>query len=698
MEIKTVQVLNILLRKEGYVTLNELSAKTGLQERSIRYEIDKLKELLKPFSDIQLLQNRKRGIQLQALPQAKHNLVKHLSEQEKWDYLTNEERMAITSILFLDEKERVTQNRLMKQFLISPTTVKKDRRTIEILLGEYQLKLFSDIQRGYYIEGPEQGKRNFIFSLMVQSMDLEQAVFKDTVRYGTRAEQVMLRYLDKDNICEMKKRLTALYQKRNIKASAAAFEQMSLLLGIQKKRLSEGHMIIQMPEESRYEMQNRDLISEIEELILESHLTEPEIKYLTDYIAAFTGREEKDFLMMPNWLEIQLDTIELIMEMERYAGTVFLSGDEMRENLFNHMEVLVHRIKSGIKIHNPLTEMIKDKYGYVYEYCRQAVVFLEKKYQKKISDEEIAYLTIYFYAYLEDKEPLKVMVVCGQGLSTGHLLAENLKKVFPFHIVGVLSYVEKHTINHLDVDLVISTIDVEGLGIPVLKVSPILEQADIEKIRECLQQQEWGGRADHRQDTVLVDKLVGVAAECSKGLDISRYATQVMKLLCEHKIIGKRSFEQLMIKDVLTADCIQLKQKAGSWQEAIRVSAEPLLENQAIEPRYIEAMISNVETYGPYIVIAPGIALAHARPEDGVNAVGLSVTTLEHPVVFGNEHYDPVELVVCLAAADTFSHLEVLSNIAEIINNQSYVSRLKACGSREEFLSLVLQAEQEITD
>lgn len=49
----------------------------------------------------------------------------------------------------------------------------------------------------------------------------------------------------------------------------------------------------------------------------------------------------------------------------------------------------------------------------------------------------------------------------------------------------------------------------------------------------------------------------------------------------------------------------------------MRIGGELLEKSGAIEPRYIDAMINTVKEIGPYIVIAPGIAMPHARPEAG---------------------------------------------------------------------------------
>ncbi|MDD3404207.1 MAG: PTS sugar transporter subunit IIA, partial [Hespellia sp.] len=59
---------------------------------------------------------------------------------------------------------------------------------------------------------------------------------------------------------------------------------------------------------------------------------------------------------------------------------------------------------------------------------------------------------------------------------------------------------------------------------------------------------------------------------------------------------------------------IRFEEEMSDWKEAIRLVAQPLLENGCIEERYIDAMIRNVIENGPYIIIMPGLAMPHARP------------------------------------------------------------------------------------
>lgn len=87
-------------------------------------------------------------------------------------------------------------------------------------------------------------------------------------------------------------------------------------------------------------------------------------------------------------------------------------------------------------------------------------------------------------------------------------------------------------------------------------------------------------------------------------------------------------------------------------------------------------MIDSVKHFGPYIVIGPSIALAHARPEDGTKKLAVTITTLATPINFGNPDNDPVKIIFCLAAIDNYSHLNVMKAIVQLINDQQKVDQL----------------------
>ena len=118
---------------------------------------------------------------------------------------------------------------------------------------------------------------------------------------------------------------------------------------------------------------------------------------------------------------------------------------------------------------------------------------------------------------------------------------------------------------------------------------------------------------------------------------------------------------------MISRKTIALNVDVKDWDEAVRVSGKMLVDTASVEERYIEAMIETVKSIGPYIVIAPGVALPHARPEDGVNEPCMSLLTLKTPVNFGNEHNDPVKLVVSFGTVDHEAHVQAISKLARII-------------------------------
>lgn len=118
--------------------------------------------------------------------------------------------------------------------------------------------------------------------------------------------------------------------------------------------------------------------------------------------------------------------------------------------------------------------------------------------------------------------------------------------------------------------------------------------------------------------------------------------------------------------------------EAADWRAAVRLVGEALARSGAAKLGYSDEMIRMVEEHGPYVVIAPGLALAHARPGPEVLAGGLAVVTLAQPVKFGHPHNDPVSVVLGLAVATAADHLATIAAIANVFNDSTAVSDLAA--------------------
>jgi PTS system ascorbate-specific IIA component len=121
---------------------------------------------------------------------------------------------------------------------------------------------------------------------------------------------------------------------------------------------------------------------------------------------------------------------------------------------------------------------------------------------------------------------------------------------------------------------------------------------------------------------------------------------------------------------------IKLQQSCTSWRESFELAGAGLVESGRTLPSYTQEMIQAFEELGPYMVVAPGIALAHARPSASVLETGLSMVTLSTPIEFGSQSNDPVSLVIGLAAVDHDSHIDLMAALSELLMSEEQVTLL----------------------
>lgn len=149
-----------------------------------------------------------------------------------------------------------------------------------------------------------------------------------------------------------------------------------------------------------------------------------------------------------------------------------------------------------------------------------------------------------------------------------------------------------------------------------------------------------------------------------------------------------------MLEKVLTKDVIRLNAEVEDWEGAVRAGGQLLLDAGKCRPEYVDAMVNTVREMGPHMVLAPGLALAHARPQDGTLEIGLSLLTLKTPVEFGSKVNDPVELVISFCAVDKEAHVGILKALAGFLRNEANQRMLKEAESADEILKAFAQQEK----
>jgi len=139
--------------------------------------------------------------------------------------------------------------------------------------------------------------------------------------------------------------------------------------------------------------------------------------------------------------------------------------------------------------------------------------------------------------------------------------------------------------------------------------------------------------------------------------------------------------KSISLEGLIGSKTVKAQVQVVNWEAAVDGVGQLLLDAGKIEAAYIPAMKRVLKEMGPYAVIAPGIVLLHARPEDGVLEPCLGLMTLKEGVPFGHSENDPVDLVFALGAVDKQAHVLSLKALAELLGQAEFLRKLRAAAT-----------------
>lgn len=141
----------------------------------------------------------------------------------------------------------------------------------------------------------------------------------------------------------------------------------------------------------------------------------------------------------------------------------------------------------------------------------------------------------------------------------------------------------------------------------------------------------------------------------------------------------------------ISTDQVLVKLNVPNWQQAVRETGRLLVAGGFAEERYIEGMVNLSQELGPYIVLTPGVAIPHARPEEGAIKVGFAVVTLDPPINFGNEYNDPVHLVIGFCSPGADAHVGMITHIARLLGVEGFLEKCKSANTPQDLADVFNQ-------
>ncbi|SFS36428.1 BglG family transcription antiterminator [Paenibacillus sp. 453mf] len=669
---RTVLIVRFLLASPSrFITVRELSDALDVSERTIKRELPLTEEWLDE-QGVTLTRKPGYGIMLEGDSDALATLEAEMdSISVSPSFSRDERRYFIISELLLASGP-IKLYAFASRFKVTEGTLSHDLDRIEEWLSGFNIELVRKPGYGVYVEGNEKDVRTALIHLLHEHLneyelihlirDRDKENEDNMSKVQSHIRNRLLNLVEESTIVQLEKYLTDLEQHMQLKLTDSAFIGLAVHLALAIERMRSGQRIT-IPPQVLHELKRHPSFSAAQTLVnrLEDAFSltipEDETGYITMHLK---GAEIKlDAEKETDYENVSFELVRLARDILKKAEA--LTGLELKSNsrlffgFINHLGPAVERLKLGLDIRNPLLGQIKEQYTSVYDIAHHCSKVLEEYVGLPIPDAEIGYIALHLGAMLEYaeakymKNSLKVLVVCASGIGTSSLLQTRIRKEFPtLHIAAVVSAAETKSYEE-QVDLIITTVDLVS-RLPVVRVSPLLGDRDIEKVRTML------------EDTTPHTDRVPLKKESSASLADT---LQKQKMLIEG------------IQDLLNNLVIQDGAYFGSIDELIEGIAGNYAKDEAGKTQLIQELHER-EKLGETILSREGIFLLHCR-STVISKLTLSFLRFTKPITYGSDKEAHLSAAIVLLAprGSDRTYLEAASEVSKsLIDRPGFAARL----------------------
>lgn len=438
MNTRALSIIKILLNSVEPVSSLALSQEIGCSTKTIQNEI---KEVNKELKNCEIVSIRGIGYKIEGNLDDIDIKNSDLYDYDRVEYIIKK----IINISSTD-KDTIKLEDLADSMYVSLSTVKNDLKEVKKILNEYNLKISSKHKQGICIEASEEDIIKFI------------------INYSNKVDNSLnIKDFLNNNIIEN------LFSIKKILLDTLSYENMILT-----------------------DNEFKNIVNYISIYLSRNNTNQSD--FIKEYIKKYKSKKEK-----PISEDEQLLIRKAIKEFCRdlnIATSINLSHDKIFEEcLFNHICNLYKRADLGINQHEITAGEIKLKYPFAFELGKIAKKTIEKNLNMEISEDEVENIALHIGGALEridkrdEKKVYKTIIVCTSGVGTSMLIKSKLENIFKgkLEIIKVIPSYLIDYVNVLDIDFVISTVEVNLENVNVIKVSPMLTDKEIKLIEKYIE-------------------------------------------------------------------------------------------------------------------------------------------------------------------------------------------------------------------
>ena len=503
------QILRIMLDNRGPVNKQEIADDIGVSKRTVQREFEYLELCIKRYG-LKLTNHKGIGVEIQGSPENIEKLREDLGDQQYPDAADREGRRR--RLLFELLRDR-TPHKLFyySQLLgVSEATAGSDMDALCPWLEESRLGIVKRPGYGVILEGDErdyrEAMRRFIEETAGQSDayssgDITGEIFAEALLDA--ADSGIYSLLEGDTVRRVDKVLRGLNEPKILQLADSAYAGLVIHISIVIERLQQGAALKSVPPEmgdlefwDDYDLAVR--ILEAMEKEFEILIPRGELSYVLLHIRgakmAYTGEEQEfpsdlgDDRLLP-MIDRMIDVYNKDIANELKEDEEFLRG------LLVHLRPVLVRLSTGLRIHNPILEDIKEEYAEIFEACRRAAQVITEETGYEVNEEEVGFLAMHFGAAQERVKENKqytrkvnIGIVCASGFGVARLMMTRLKDKLGDK--AILKAYGKGEINKYVItgtDFFVSTMNLDQLPVDYLQVSPLIPPKDLNKIEYKLE-------------------------------------------------------------------------------------------------------------------------------------------------------------------------------------------------------------------
>jgi len=666
------RIIRELLETQGKITLRELAEKSDLNPRIIRYNMKVVRAWLLA-GELEFINKPGYGLEVVASEQTRNSLLEELNTLEDCDLiLSKDQRIRIMLLYLLTSTEPFSAKSISEIESFSRSTIFKDTQDIETWLNDYEIELKKQSAKGLWTEGREASRRFALVRLVREELDDHRwhRLFNDIEKKISFDDKIashrFIDFLQSLHLAYTSGLIRFIEENISRCMSQKSRVEIMVYMGVMIRALQARDCMQGAIEDEEIleteEFETARIIGYMIEQEFGISMSEKELELLAALIigsrweeSCQDGTEGIEISAISDKYDVLTQQMINICSMRLHP--MLKIDTVLFQELKNHLDYSIFRLKYHIPIRNRNLATIKEKYPEIYRVAENSIFILEKELDVRIPPEEIGFIAMYLLSALErlrteEDSHLRAIIANNGVRATSSLLQSRLEYEFPgLRVVKTINSFENIPITRDEGDVIISTLPIEDAQLPVIQVQPFLERDNIREIQQWIQQKNQSKRQE--------------------------------KLLSLH--------EQTSLVDLIKLSHITFAKRVYSWQDMVAIASQPLIHSGAIQERYLRAMVDVIADYGFYMYMGSGVLLLHAKPTDGVNRLCMSMLKLDKPFIYDQNTLPETDIIFVLGATDDNSHLKALFQLNELIQHTEFMDSIRAAKKPVQIINTLWQ-------